>query len=73
MGIGASAGGLDALKKFFAAMPLDSGIAFVLVPHLDPAHASLMVSLLAKSTAMQVSEVQEGMHIEPSHVYVDSA
>jgi two-component system CheB/CheR fusion protein len=38
VGIGASAGGLEALKKLFAAMPPDSGIAFVLVPHLDPAH-----------------------------------
>ena len=70
VGIGASAGGLDALKKLFAAMPPDTGIAFVVVPHLDPAHASLMVSLLAKSTAMPVSEVQEGMPIEASHVYV---
>ncbi len=70
VGIGASVGGLDALKKLFAATPPDSGIAFVVVPHLDPAHASLMVSLLAKSTAMQVSEVQEGTRIEPNHVYV---
>ena len=47
-GIGASAGGLEAFKKFFAAMPADSGIAFVLIPHLDPKHESLMVELLAR-------------------------
>ena len=49
-GIGASAGGLDAFKKFFAAMPADSGIAFVLIPHLDPKHESLMVELLGRHT-----------------------
>jgi hypothetical protein len=55
-GIGVSAGGLDAFKKFFAAMPPDGGIAFVLVPHLDPARESLMVELLARHTAMPVAE-----------------
>ena len=46
-GLVASAGGLDAFKKFFTAMPADSGIAFVLIPHLDPTHESLMVELLS--------------------------
>jgi two-component system CheB/CheR fusion protein len=54
VGIGASAGGLDAFKKFFSRMPADSGAAFVLVPHLDPTHASLMVELLARQTQMPV-------------------
>jgi two-component system, chemotaxis family, CheB/CheR fusion protein len=49
-GVGASAGGLDALKRFFKAMPADSGMAFVLVPHLDPTHESLMVELVARQT-----------------------
>ena len=70
VGIGASAGGLDALKKLFAAMPADSGMAFVVVPHLDPAHESLMAPLLAKCTAMPVIEAQDGMRIEVDHVYV---
>jgi two-component system CheB/CheR fusion protein len=70
VGIGASAGGLEALKKFLAAMPRDSGMAFVLVPHLDPAHESLMVPLLARCTAMPVLEVTEGMRAEANHVYV---
>src|SRR5882672_9755174 len=70
VGIGASAGGLEALKKFFEAMPRDSGMAFVLVPHLDPAHESLMVPLLAKCTAMPVLEAREGMRAEADHVYI---
>jgi two-component system CheB/CheR fusion protein len=69
-GIGASAGGLDAFKKFFTAMPADSGIAFVLVPHLDPAHESLMVELLARHTAMPVVEAENDLPVEPNHVYI---
>jgi two-component system CheB/CheR fusion protein len=69
-GIAASAGGLDAFKKLFTAMPPDSGIAFVLVPHLDPAHESLMVELLARHTTMPVVEVKNDMAVEADHVYV---
>ena len=69
-GLVASAGGLDAFKKFFTAMPVDSGIAFVLIPHLDPTHASLMVELLARHTSMPVVEAAEGMAIEPDRVYI---
>ena len=58
-GIGASAGGLDAFKRFFSAMPADSGVAFVLIPHLDPKHESLMVELLARYTKMPVVEATE--------------
>lgn len=70
VGIGASAGGLDAFKKFFAAMPDGSGLAFVLIPHLDPKHESLMVELIARHTPMPVVEAGEGMAVEPNHVYV---
>lgn len=69
-GIGASAGGLDALKKFFTAMPPDSGVAFILIPHLDPSHRSLMVELLCRQTSMPVQEAAEGMAIEPNCVYI---
>ncbi|HTU23562.1 MAG TPA: PAS domain S-box protein [Gemmataceae bacterium] len=69
-GIGASAGGLDAFKKFFTAMPPDSGIAFVLVPHLDPAHESLMVELMSRHTAMPVVEAENDMPVEANHVYI---
>jgi len=70
VGIGASAGGLEAFKRFFSAMPPDNGMAFVLIPHLDPAHRSLMVELLSRQTAMPVREAGDGMQIEPNCVYV---
>ncbi len=69
-GLVASAGGLDAFKRFFTVMPADSGIAFVLVPHLDPSHASLMVELLARQTAMPVVEAVNGMAIEANQVHI---
>lgn len=68
--IGASAGGVEALKRFFERMPPDSGMAFVLIPHLDPTRKSLMVELLGKQTRMPVVEAAHGMPIEPNHVYV---
>ena len=56
VGMGASAGGLEAFKKFLGAMPDHSGVALVLVPHLDPTHESMMVEILGKHTAMKVVE-----------------
>lgn len=70
VGMVASAGGLEAFKGFFRAMPADSGMAFVLIPHLDPKHESLMAPLLAKQTAMPVTEAEEGQRLEADHVYV---
>lgn len=70
VGIGASAGGLEAFKQFFSAMPSDSGIAFVLVQHLDPKHESMMVELLSKYTAMEVLQAQDEMRLEPNHIYM---
>jgi two-component system CheB/CheR fusion protein len=69
-GLVASAGGLSAFKKFFDAMPADSGVAFVLIPHLAPDHASLMVELLARDTKMPVVEATEGLAVEANHVYI---
>jgi two-component system CheB/CheR fusion protein len=69
-GLVASAGGLEAFKNFFEAMPTDSGIAFVLIPHLDPQHASLMVELLTRHTSMPVVEATDGQAVESNHVYV---
>jgi two-component system CheB/CheR fusion protein len=69
-GLVASAGGLDAFKKFFTAMPADSGVAFVLIPHLDPNHESLMVELVARCTKMPVVEATEGAAVEADHVYI---
>jgi two-component system CheB/CheR fusion protein len=70
VGIGASAGGLEAYKAFFAQMPANSGMAFVLVPHLDPERPSAMRSLLTSYTPMPVVEAADGMAVQPNHVYI---
>ena len=69
-GIGASAGGLDALKEFFDNSPSDTGIAFIVVQHLDPTHKSLLSELLGQHTKMKVSEVSDGLKVRPNCVYV---
>ncbi|MCU7806350.1 MAG: PAS domain S-box protein [Candidatus Thiodiazotropha sp. (ex Semelilucina semeliformis)] len=68
--LGASAGGLEAFETFFKAMPHDSGIAFVLVAHLDPTHVSLLPELVQKHSKMQVHQVKDGMKVACNHVYV---
>jgi len=70
VGLGASAGGLEAFEQFFSSMPPDCGIAFVLVPHLDPTHASMMSDLLKRYTTMKVIEVKDKMRVEPDRIYV---
>lgn len=70
VGIGASAGGLEACKAFFHAMPADSGLAFVVIQHLDPNHESLMAEILAKTTTMPVTQVTESVTVTPNHVYL---
>ncbi len=70
VGIGASAGGLDALQIFFGNMPPDSGAAFVVVTHQHPGHVSLLPELLSKATRMSVVEARDGLVVEPNHVYV---
>ncbi|MHC4871685.1 MAG: chemotaxis protein CheB [Planctomycetota bacterium] len=69
-GMGASAGGLEALQDFFKAMPTDSRIAFVVVSHLDPKRISLMPELLQNCTNMKVLQAEENMQIQPDSVYV---
>jgi two-component system, chemotaxis family, CheB/CheR fusion protein len=69
VGIGASAGGLDALKDFFKAMPPDSGTALVVVQHLEPAHESRMADILSKYTTMSVAQAEDGMPVRPNCVY----
>ena len=70
VGIGASAGGLEAFEQFFSHMPSDSGMAFVLVPHLSPEHKSMMGDLLTRYTHMEIHEAREGMEVKPNHVYI---
>lgn len=70
VGIGASAGGLEACARLLDALPADSGMAFILVQHLDPTHESLMVELLAKHTKMPVVQATEDMLIAANHVFI---
>ena len=70
VGIGASAGGLDAFKSFFANMPADSGMAFVLVQHLSPDHKSMLAELIGKTTSMPVIEAPDGAEVTANHVFI---
>ena len=70
VGIGASAGGLEAFKSFFTEMPADSGMAFVLVQHLSPDHKSMLAELLGRTTTMDVIEAKDGVSIKPNCVFV---
>lgn len=70
VGIGASAGGLDAFKGFFSRMPTDSGMAFVLIQHLNPDRKSLLTELIARQTTMPVREIEDGMLVAPNTVFV---
>ncbi|MCC6532644.1 MAG: PAS domain-containing protein [Burkholderiales bacterium] len=70
VGIGASAGGLEALEVFFRRVPQNSGMAFVVVQHLDPSHKGAMVELLQRCAHIPVSEAADGMRVESNHVYV---
>jgi two-component system, chemotaxis family, CheB/CheR fusion protein len=70
VGMGASAGGLDAFQRFFSNMPPDSGLAFILVPHLDAHHKSAMAELLRSHTKMPVAQITDHAKVESNHVYV---
>ncbi|MEM7590032.1 MAG: chemotaxis protein CheB [Cyanobacteria bacterium P01_A01_bin.83] len=70
VGIGASAGGLDALEQLFDNMPADSGAAFVVIQHLSPDFKSLMKEILGRRTQMKVFRVSQGMKLKPNSVYL---
>ena len=70
VGIGASAGGLEALEQFLEAMPQGSGMAFVIIQHLDPTHKGVMPELLQRVTPMEVIQVKDRTMVKPDHVYV---
>ncbi|NPU86580.1 MAG: PAS domain-containing protein [Syntrophaceae bacterium] len=70
VGIGASAGGLEALELFLGNVPEKSGMAFVIVQHLDPTHKGIMVELLQRSTPLPVVQIRDRMRVQPDHVYV---
>ncbi|MBC7553171.1 MAG: PAS domain-containing protein [Taibaiella sp.] len=70
VGIGASAGGLEAFKKFIIAIPENSGMAYVLVQHLDPTHESILPALLQKVTPIPVLEISDEIKVLPNHIYI---
>lgn len=70
VGVGASAGGIDACKNLLAAMPAATGFAFVVIMHLDPQRVSHLAEVLAANSALRVVQVNEPQRLEPNHVYV---
>jgi len=70
IGVGASAGGLEAFKQFLSAVTEDSGMAYVLVQHLDPNHDSILPEILSRFTSLPVMEITDDIHLAPNHVYV---
>ena len=70
VGIGASAGGLEAVSQLLSNLPPDTGMAFVLVQHLDPTHESLSAEILSRTTRMPVEEIKDRTKVQPNHVYI---
>ena len=70
VGVGASAGGLDAFKRLLSAVPEKSGMAYVLVQHLSPTHESLLPEILQRVTKIPVHEITDEIHLAPDHIYV---
>ena len=70
VGIGASAGGLEAFKELLASLPEKNGMAYVLVPHLDPTHQSVLTEILTRFTRIPIAEVVDGMPVERDRIYV---
>jgi two-component system CheB/CheR fusion protein len=70
VGIGASAGGLDAFKRLLTAIPENSGMAYVLVQHLDPNHESILPEILQRVTKIPVHEITDDIHLAPDHIYI---
>ena len=70
VGMGGSAGGLEAFEHFFDNLPPDTGMAFVLVPHQDPTHKGMMPELLQRHTRMKIFPAEDGMKVRPDQVYI---
>jgi two-component system CheB/CheR fusion protein len=70
VGVAASAGDIEAIIELLRHIPEGAGLAFVLIQHLDPTHPSYFSEALGKSTSLPVHEIEDGMHLEPDHVYV---
>jgi two-component system, chemotaxis family, CheB/CheR fusion protein len=70
VGVGASAGGLDAFKRLIRAIPENAGVAYILVQHLEPSHDSMLVEILQKITSIPIQEITNNVRVEPNRVYV---
>ena len=70
IGIGASAGGLEAISQLLTKLPIDTGMALIVVQHLDPSHESLSTEILSRTTQMSVQEIKDGTQVQPNHVYI---
>lgn len=70
VGIGASAGGLEALQQLLTFLPSNTGMAFVIIQHLAPDHKSLLAEIPGKYTAMPVMEIKDGMKVKRNHIYM---
>ena len=70
VGVGASSGGMEAFKHLIKAVPIDSGIAFILVQHLAPDHESILTEILQKITLIPIQEITDNLHIKPDHIYI---
>ena len=70
VGVGASAGGLEAFTQLLKALPLDTGMGFVLVQHLDPEHESALTQILSRATSMPVCDVTNNQAVQPNCVYI---
>jgi two-component system, chemotaxis family, CheB/CheR fusion protein len=70
VGIGASAGGLKALESFFSTMPVNCGMSFIVISHLDPKHSSMLPDLLKRYTKIMVDRAQDGIRVERDRIYV---
>src|SRR5258706_1891695 len=70
VGIGASAGGLEAFTQLLHDLPGTTGMGFVFVQHLAPQHESMLTELLSRTTKIPIAEVQDGMAVQPDHIYV---
>ena len=70
VGVGASAGGLEAFRGLLECLPVDTGLAFVIIQHLAAGQESMLTDILSRFTTMPVLQVEDGMQVEPNHVYV---
>ncbi len=70
VGVGASAGGLDAISQLLKGLPDDSRMSFVIIQHLDPTHKSALVEILARRTSIAITQVEKDTQIEPNHIYL---